>query len=432
LYTGWNDFQTYDPFRQPPVSSWFVDTYGAGINLDSGPIRSLALATALFRKLIGSSGGSGLALVDSNDSSGSANERRIAALREGEGLLLDSSVLDSAKWESWRVDTKAIQGLRRVDDATAYRLIERDSERNTRSIFQSFQFRQGEQYALSVLVKPVSSDGSGSPVERDIALAVDSHGGAVNIVVEFDFEAGRVAKRFGRADGAGVDAVGDGWYLVWVYWRSPADEPATVHIQLSKPQVGRIYEGEGGKAVEVAAPRLQRLDPSMSDFEHLFAATPEETYTFFLASLDRIVTAYRSQDPNTRIAISTLVGRWPHLSEEEYASARGRVWWMQEQSVDQKTAARALTRFNDLIRGYARQKGLLLLDPAEGLAGLDLDLVFDSDGKFSDFMHMYGDRYELLSEYFYEALRSKGIVNGAPSPRLSELRARYAGTVSKH
>ena len=39
---------------------------------------------------------------------------------------------------------------------------------------------------------------------------------------------------------------------------------------------------------------------------------PSQTYYFYLSNLDRIVDAFRAENPEVQIAISTLVGRWPH------------------------------------------------------------------------------------------------------------------------
>lgn len=56
-----------------------------------------------------------------------------------------------------------------------------------------------------------------------------------------------------------------------------------------------------------------------------YAASPNENYRFLLSSLDRIVSAFRTADSNTVVALSTLVGRWPHGGQAMYDSGSGSV-----------------------------------------------------------------------------------------------------------
>ena len=45
---------------------------------------------------------------------------------------------------------------------------------------------------------------------------------------------------------------------------------------------------------------------------------------FYLANLDRIVLAFRRENPAVLICISTLVGRWPLDSAEDFVTSHGR------------------------------------------------------------------------------------------------------------
>jgi hypothetical protein len=49
LYVGWNDFQSYDPFRSPPAVSNFESTYGsARFIVDSSPLKLVPLSSAVY------------------------------------------------------------------------------------------------------------------------------------------------------------------------------------------------------------------------------------------------------------------------------------------------------------------------------------------------------------------------------------------------
>lgn len=147
---------------------------------------------------------------------------------------------------------------------------------------------------------------------------------------------------------------------------------------------------------------------------------PEETYRFFLANLDRIVAAYRKAYPPAALCLCTLAGRWPQESEEEYRRLdAGRTLWMQKHDLAHEQAAEALRDFNALLRRYAAEHGLLLIDVAAAFDGLDRGRLQ------TDYCHMVFEGYELMAEVMYERLREAGVVRGQPSPRRAELLAKY-------
>jgi len=50
LYVGWNDFQSYDPFRDAPQHSWFETAYGNPFRIESDfPVKLPVLAIAAFQ-----------------------------------------------------------------------------------------------------------------------------------------------------------------------------------------------------------------------------------------------------------------------------------------------------------------------------------------------------------------------------------------------
>lgn len=140
-----------------------------------------------------------------------------------------------------------------------------------------------------------------------------------------------------------------------------------------------------------------------------------EAYRFYRANLDRIVTAYRQQDPAVRIAICTLVGRWPMAPPEDTSDPT----WIKERRLTQTEAASAVDRFNDLIREYARAHGLILIDTAAAFAHLDRTALM------WDFAHMHAEGYELLALVIHDGLIRAGAVAGTPSPRAEALMAKY-------
>ncbi len=150
-----------------------------------------------------------------------------------------------------------------------------------------------------------------------------------------------------------------------------------------------------------------------------------DIYRFYTHNLDRIVTAFRRANPHVQIVMSTLVGRWPQESEAVFERLDcGRTRWMQQHDLSHEEAAACLNRFNQLVRQYAAEHGLLLIDAAATFEPLDR-------GRLQyDFCHMLPDGYELLAETIYAALCRQGIVQGAESPRRQELLTRYHPTAS--
>ncbi len=149
------------------------------------------------------------------------------------------------------------------------------------------------------------------------------------------------------------------------------------------------------------------------------ASEPRETYRYFLRNLDRIVAAFRRENPQVVIAISTLAARWPQGTQEDFDSQYGHVWWMKEHGMGPQEASVALARFNALIREYAAERGLVLVDMEAEYAALDRSRLF------FDFAHMHPDGYALMAGTIYEALRKAGAVNGKPATTRLELEQRY-------
>lgn len=150
-----------------------------------------------------------------------------------------------------------------------------------------------------------------------------------------------------------------------------------------------------------------------------YKSAPAVNYQFYLRSMDRIINTFRDRDPKVRLAVCTLVGRWPYGTEADFKSDQGATWWMKLHGLGPAQAAAALNRLNDLIRVYAKTRGLLLIDAEKRFSDLDR-------GKLQhDFAHFSAEGYELLAEVMYDALRSASVVNGEPSTRLEQLWNKY-------
>lgn len=165
----------------------------------------------------------------------------------------------------------------------------------------------------------------------------------------------------------------------------------------------RIAEVEG-KIQQVKA-RIAALkgDPGIEE-------TPQKqrvraTYKFFLQNLDRSVAAFKKQNKDVRIVISTLVGRWPYESESYFRDGNNSVWWMKTGLDDSKTAHAYLERFNDLIRDYAKEKGWVLIDSDKSFENVRREEIQ------WDFAHFTDVGYRMLGETIYRGLMDQHVLD---------------------
>ena len=151
-------------------------------------------------------------------------------------------------------------------------------------------------------------------------------------------------------------------------------------------------------------------------------ATPAEIYRFYLKNLDRMLAAYRNENPKAVVALCTLVGRWPSDSDEQFETAAptfGHIWWMKQHKLNRHQAAERLNIFNDLLRNHAKSKGFVLVDCARAFDNLNRTKLQ------WDFCHFNEEGYELLAEVMYDSLREQGFVRGEARSRLAELMAKH-------
>jgi len=143
-------------------------------------------------------------------------------------------------------------------------------------------------------------------------------------------------------------------------------------------------------------------------------------YKFLIENLHRIVTALRVANPDVQIFVSTLVGRWPAGTVEEWKQIAP-VWWMKEREVSLTDAAALVEAMNDRLREFAVTRRVHLIDAAAAFEHLDrAKLQYD-------WAHFTTDGYELLAWAMYDGLVDAGVVRPTvPAARAAKLRVQYA------
>jgi lysophospholipase L1-like esterase len=132
---------------------------------------------------------------------------------------------------------------------------------------------------------------------------------------------------------------------------------------------------------------------------------PHKLYKFYLINLDRAVAAFRRANPDVKIVVSTLVGRWPYESESYFLEGNNSIWWMKQHHNDSKQAAQFLDRFNALIRSNAAEKGWTLIDNAQAFSNVNREELQ------RDFAHFTDEGYRMLGENMYHGLVDQGVIH---------------------
>ncbi len=110
---------------------------------------------------------------------------------------------------------------------------------------------------------------------------------------------------------------------------------------------------------------------------------PGATYRFLIYNMNRIVAAFRAENPNVTVMVATLVGRWPNEGQDLFEGPQGRTWWMRKHGLSRKDAAAMLERLNAVLRDYAASRGLILVDMAAAFGTLNRPRLM------RDFAHMH-------------------------------------------
>jgi len=146
--------------------------------------------------------------------------------------------------------------------------------------------------------------------------------------------------------------------------------------------------------------------------------SPGKNYRFLMQNLDSIVSDLRVENPKVRIFVSTLIGRWPEGTPEEWAKIPS-VWWMTLHKITPTAAVPFVDQFNDQLRDFASTRGLDLIDLATTFQTLDR-------AKLQwDWAHMISEGYQLVAWNMFLALQKAGILQGQEDQRYIELAAHY-------
>ncbi len=164
--------------------------------------------------------------------------------------------------------------------------------------------------------------------------------------------------------------------------------------------------------IEKRKSAIQRFDTEIKKLSDRLLSVEEaptkdntrQRYKFFLQNLDRSVAAFREKNPDVKIVVSTLVGRWPYESEAYFQDGNNAVLWMKQNHGNSKSAAKFLECFNALIRSNAQEKGFALIDNAEKFENVNREEIM------WDFAHFTNVGYGMLGVNMYEGLRDKGLV----------------------
>jgi len=107
-----------------------------------------------------------------------------------------------------------------------------------------------------------------------------------------------------------------------------------------------------------------------------------------------------------KIVISTIVGRWPYESEAYFDNGDNSIWWMKGGKDDSRSAHEHLRRFNEMVRSYAHQKGIVVADSERFFSGMERENLL------WDFAHFTDEGYELLAKSIFKAMADSGVIKG--------------------
>jgi len=355
LYAGWNDFQSYSPLAPPPSQSYFTAAYQPTRGLPIGSgLKSVVLANAFIESL----------------------KSRMAH------RVLRPAV---AQWTSFS------EGAMITNETPLSDIVAADFAPNSYvSVLVDHQLLRTE-----------------SSKAYEASIEIRGHG-ATFIRVQ------------GSANGRNqhyVDCplqIREAWSKTTCKFTKPDD---SLGIQVS------LFSGEAGGEIEIRGFKLLQY---RSDSEpHVVARTAghsdvpvEKTYRFYLENLSRTVRAFKDANPEVNIAISSLVGRWPMDTEEQFRNPFGHVWWMDE-NVSREEASVLLEEFNSLIERYAAENGLLFVDMSATFRELDRQQLM------VDFAHMRGDGYPIMAHKFYHQFREAGFLTGLENSELDIMMERH-------
>jgi lysophospholipase L1-like esterase len=145
----------------------------------------------------------------------------------------------------------------------------------------------------------------------------------------------------------------------------------------------------------------QLSDSAKAELKRPGVEKPKELYKFFTRNLTEAINTFKEHNPNVKIIISTLVGRWPHDTQEQFQSNLGHTWWMVDNRTTRKEAAGFLELLNGVIQDYAKENGLYFVDMRKSFDGLDKQKLF------TDFCHLTNEGYEIIAKTFFDYIQKE-------------------------
>lgn len=132
-----------------------------------------------------------------------------------------------------------------------------------------------------------------------------------------------------------------------------------------------------------------------------FDTEPTQQYRFFLKNIDKIVSSFREKNPDVKIVLSSLVGRWPAGSTQEYENIPMMPW---QRAMGVAKLTELLQTFNKLIYLSAKNNNIVFIDPVSFFDDLDKATLMP------DICHFTRDGYELLAYSIYKQLVKSNII----------------------
>ncbi len=126
--------------------------------------------------------------------------------------------------------------------------------------------------------------------------------------------------------------------------------------------------------------------------------TPARTYKFFLENMDQMIESYRQAQPETRIIVSNLVGRWGSADKSQYVQTNGSVWWMKQSRITESAAEEFLNDFNKTLENHVRNQNVEFVN---------MSSKFSPSEKASmqwDFAHFNTEGYSKMATIFFKQI----------------------------
>lgn len=206
-------------------------------------------------------------------------------------LLLRSTAVQTSPWAVLRAAVTADAVASPIDGLTASEYKE-DSGTGQHLLFQPITATAGAVHTAAAFVKIASG-------ARQVRIKFNSNGEANGAYATFDVAAGTqidsVATGTGTLVTSGIEALGSGWYRIWITGTAaPAATACNFVLALVHASTGVSYTGDGASGIYVAhAQLIQRAYVSSPIITYGASVTrAADTITLPVASFPALSTAY--------------------------------------------------------------------------------------------------------------------------------------------